>query len=63
MSKIIKTIKFLEDDISLVKRIEKYQKSKGLNSFVSAVRELCDDALTLKKISKWVDKLWKSFLL
>ena len=54
MSKIIKTIKFLEDDISLVKRIEKYQKSKGLNSFVSAVR---------KKISKWGDKLWKSFLL
>ncbi len=52
MSKIIKTIKFLEDDISLVKRIEKYQDSKGLNSFVAAVRELCDDALTLKKISK-----------
>lgn len=52
MNKIIKTIKFLETDKSLVKRIEKYQKSKGLNSFAAAVRELCDDALTLKKISK-----------
>ena len=39
MSKIIKTIKFLEDDISLVKRIEKYQKSKGLNSgFITRVK-------------------------
>ncbi|MDE6470833.1 MAG: hypothetical protein K2L19_07415 [Eubacterium sp.] len=52
MNKIIKTIKFLENDKSLVKRIEKYQKSKELSSFVAAVRELCDDALTLKKISK-----------
>lgn len=52
MNRIIKTVKFLEIDKFLVKRIEKYQKSKGLTSFVAAVRELCDDALTLKKISK-----------
>lgn len=52
MTKILKTIKFSESDKSLVKRIEKYQKSKGLSSFIAAVRELCDDAFTLKKISK-----------
>ncbi len=52
MSKVIKSIKFLEEDTLLVKRIEKYQKSKGLKSFIAAVRKLCDDALTLKKISK-----------
>lgn len=52
MSKIIKTVSFSENDTLLVKRIKKYQKSKDLNSFVAAVRELCDDALILKKISK-----------
>lgn len=52
MNSTIKTINFLMSDAALVKRIEKYQKAKGLKSFVSAVRSLCDDALTLKKISK-----------
>lgn len=52
MSKIIKTVSFSEMDSSLVKRIGKYQKSKGLNSFVAAVRELCDSALILKEITK-----------
>lgn len=47
-----KSVVFNEKDKHLIKRIEKYQKSKGLTSFVAAVRELCDDALTLKKISK-----------
>lgn len=61
MNRIIKTVKFLEIDKFLVKRIEKYQKSKGLTSFIAAVRELCDDALTLKKISKWGVMLWKNF--
>lgn len=52
MTKIIKTVSFSENDTLLVKRIKKYQAAKGLNSFVSAVRELCDDALTLKEIVK-----------
>lgn len=52
MNKIVKTIKFLESDAELIKLIEKYQKAKGIKSFVGAVRELCLDALILKKISK-----------
>lgn len=52
MNSTIKTIKFLMSDADLVKRIEKYQKTRGLKSFIEAVRSLCDDALTLKKISK-----------
>ena len=47
-----KSVVFNEKDKKLIKRIEKYQESKGLTSFVAAVIELCDDALTLKKISK-----------
>ena len=52
VNKIVKTIKFLESDAELIKLIEKYQKKKGIKSFVGAVRELCKDALMLKKISK-----------
>lgn len=52
MNSNIKTVKFLKNDAELVKLIERYQKTKGLASFTSAVRELCSDALTLKKISK-----------
>lgn len=52
LNKTVKTIKFLESDAELIKLIEKYQKNKGVKSFVGAVRELCYDALTLKKISK-----------
>ena len=52
LNKTIKTINFLKSDAELVKLVEKYQKSKGIKSFVGAVRELCLDALTLKKISR-----------
>lgn len=58
MSKIIKTVSFSEMDSSLVKRIGKYQKSKGLNSFIAAVRELCDAALILKEITKWERRVY-----
>lgn len=47
-----KVVRFGDKDKELIKRIEKYKRAKGLKSFVAAVRELCDDALTLKKISK-----------
>ena len=52
LNNVIKTINFLKNDRELVELIEKYQKSKGIKSFVGAVRELCKDALMLKKISK-----------
>lgn len=47
-----KRVNFTEKDERLIKQIEKYQKSHNHSSFVSAVRELCSDALTLKNIAK-----------
>ena len=47
-----KIITFSERDRELIKKIEKYQHAKELSSFVAAVRQLCEDALALKKISK-----------
>ncbi len=52
MSNIIRTVSFIKEDDSLVKRIEKYQHFKGLGSFIAAVRELCNDALALSEKSK-----------
>lgn len=49
-----KTIKFTDtkEDKALLKRIEKYKKENRISSYIETVRRLCDDALTLKKISK-----------
>lgn len=47
-----KVVTFTSNDKELIRKIEKYQKTHNLNSFVSAVRELCDNALTLKEITK-----------
>ena len=47
-------------DRDLIKRITDYQEKSGISTFVEAVRKLCDDALQLKKISKWQEKSsWK----
>lgn len=35
-----------------VRKIQAYQKEKRLSSFIEAVRQLCNDALQLKKITK-----------
>jgi hypothetical protein len=48
----IKTVSFNKTDQKLIKQIENYQKSHNHKSFISAVRELCSDALTLKNIVK-----------
>ncbi len=49
-----KTIKFNdnEKDKALIKRIEKYQKSKGISSFVQAIRDLCETGLDIEKIKR-----------
>lgn len=47
------TVTFDKDrDKELLKKIEWFQKQRKLPSRVAAVRELCEDALTLKKIAK-----------
>lgn len=46
-----KTVKFGEKDAALVKRIEAYRKKKGL-SFIGAIRELCEIALTVESTVK-----------
>ena len=48
-----KTVTFTDKDKTLVERLEKYKKVKGYKSLIQVVRDLCDDALTLKEISKW----------
>ncbi len=47
-----KVVTFTSSDAKLVRKIEKYQKTRNLKSFIAAVRELCDNALTLKEIVK-----------
>lgn len=47
-----KTVTFSDKDRDLLCRMEKYKKQKGYRNLIDVVRELCDDALTLKKISK-----------
>ena len=47
-----KTVTFTDKDKTLVERLEKYKKVKGYKSLIQVVRDLCDDALTLKEISK-----------
>ena len=48
-----KTVTFTDKDKALVERLEKYKKVKGYKSLIQVVRDLCDDALRLKEISKW----------
>lgn len=47
-----KTATFTEKDTELIRRIQQYQNEKGLSHFIDAVRQLCNDALQLKKITK-----------
>lgn len=47
-----KTATFTDKDQDLIRRIQQYQKEKKLSSFIDAVRQLCNDALQLKKIVK-----------
>lgn len=44
------TVKFIESDAELVKKIKEYQIAHGLSSFIGAIRKLCKDALEIKKI-------------
>ena len=47
-----KTATFSEVDKELIERIENYQKAMSLPSFIAAVRDLCEKALSLRKIVK-----------
>lgn len=47
-----KTATFSYKDGESVRKIQAYQKEKRLPSFIEAVRQLCNDALQLKKITK-----------
>lgn len=47
-----KTVTFSEKDKELIARIQQYQKEKHLPYLIDAVRQLCSDALQLKRISK-----------
>lgn len=44
------TIKFIESDAELVRKIKEYQTAHGLASFIGAIRKLCSDALAIEKI-------------
>ena len=46
----MRTIKFIDSDVDLIKQIIEYQKAHGLSSFVGAIRKLCKDALEIEKI-------------
>ena len=46
------TIGNANNDAELIKRILKYQEEKKLSSAAAAVRELCRDALDIKKALK-----------
>ena len=47
-----KTATFISQDKELVRKIEQYQKTHNLTSFIATIRELCNIALTLKEITK-----------
>ena len=47
-----KTVTFNKSDEKLIQLITDYQHEKKLSSFVAAVRELCNNALKVKKIVK-----------
>ena len=47
-----RTATFSDKDGESVRKIQAYQKEKNLPSFIEAVRQLCNDALQLKKITK-----------
>lgn len=47
-----KTATFSEKDKDLISKIQQYQKEKQFSFFIDAVRQLCSDALQLKRISK-----------
>jgi len=47
----MKTIRFIESDKELIKKIQKYQNAHGLSSFIATVRKLCKDALDIEKIT------------
>ena len=47
-----RTATFSDKDGESVRKIQAYQKEKKLPSFIEAVRQLCNDALQLKKITK-----------
>lgn len=47
-----RTATFSDKDGELVRKIQAYQKEKKLPSFIETVRQLCNDALQLKKITK-----------
>ena len=44
------TIGAKQSDEELIKKICQYQQEKGLRYASDAVRKLCEDALTLKKV-------------
>ena len=43
-----KSIYFVEKDAELVKKIQEYQEKNCMDTFISAVRELCEIALSLE---------------
>ena len=47
----MRTVKFIDDDEELIKKIEENQKAHGLSSCVPAVRKLCKDALAVAEIT------------
>ena len=47
-----KTATFTEKDKALLQRIERYQQEQGIKTFIDAVRQLCSNALDLRKITK-----------
>lgn len=46
----MRTIKFNENDATLIKQIEEYKNAHGLSSFVATVRKFCRVALEMEKI-------------
>lgn len=47
-----KGVNFVDKDNELIRKIEAYQKEKGISSFVEAVRQLCEKALKFNEITK-----------
>lgn len=46
-----KTVRFIDSDADLIKKIRDYQEAHGLASFIGAVRQLCKVALEMEKIT------------